>query len=71
MHPWGRRQYVHHLQHLAIPCCLALGHNVPVVTVGDETAICCQKSHFALRQNGNKTEEKAGDHTELQRDWLL
>lgn len=54
MQPCGRTQFTHHLHHLAIPCCLALGHDVPTVTVGDETAICCQESHFALRQNRKK-----------------
>lgn len=47
----GITQFRPHLQHLAVSCCLAVGHNVPAVAVGDETAICCQESHFALRKN--------------------
>lgn len=57
MQPCGRTLFTHHLHHLAIPCCLALGHNVPVVTVGNETAICCQESDFTLEQNKKKTQE--------------
>lgn len=61
MQPSGRTHFTHHLHHLVIPCCLALGHDVPTVTVGDETAICCQECHFALRQNREKAEEEAVD----------
>lgn len=65
MQPCGRTQFTHHLHHLAIPCCLALGLDVPVVTVGNETAICCQESHFALKQNGK--EVGGGGHNRLDR----
>lgn len=51
MQPCGITQLTPHLQHLAVPCCLAAGHDVPAVAVGNETAICSQESHFALRQN--------------------
>lgn len=55
MQPCGITQLTPHLQHLAVPCCLAAGHDVPAVAVGDETAICSQESHFALRQNRQNT----------------
>lgn len=55
---WESHSHTPHLQHLVIPCRLALGHDVPVVTVADETTICRHESHFALRQNREKTERR-------------
>lgn len=63
LQPCGITQFTPHLQHLPVPCCLAVGHNVPAVAVGDETAICSQESHFALRQN---IENRGGSRLEAQ-----
>lgn len=60
----GITQFTPHLQHLAVSCCLAFGHDVPAVAVGDETAICCQESHFALRKQGCSDK-----HTKWPRSW--
>lgn len=72
MRPYARTQFIHHLHHLALPCCLALGHDVPTFTVGDETTIRCHESHFALRRNRKKKNtEGAVDQIDLEQDWLL